>query len=101
MDVSIEVYLSCLEEELLAISAHGNNFSNLSVLEQEALRNLKADNTIIIKEADKGSGVVVWDRDDYLKEADNHLTDIRFYAECPSNPLPALQTKVTQVLGKI
>ena len=50
--------------------------------EQEALRNLKNDDTIIIKEADKGSGVVVWDREDYLKEAENHLSNTSSYSEC-------------------
>ena len=33
VDTSIEVYLSCLEEELLNVSAHGNNYSNLTVQE--------------------------------------------------------------------
>ena len=30
---------------------------------------LKNDNTLVIKGADNGSGVVAWDREDYLKEA--------------------------------
>ena len=38
----------------------------------DALYSLKNDNTIIIKGADKGS-VVVWDREDYLKEAHKQL----------------------------
>ena len=35
---------------------------------------VKNDNTIIIKGANKGS-VVVWDREDYLKEAHKQLPD--------------------------
>ena len=35
----------------------------------------KNDKTIVIKGADKGSAVVVWDREDYIKEAENQLGD--------------------------
>ena len=35
--------------------------------------------SIIIKEADKGSGVVVWDREDYLEEPKNQLDDKEVY----------------------
>ena len=37
--------------------------------EREALYSLKDDPSIIIKGADKGSVVVVWDKEDYLKVA--------------------------------
>ena len=37
--------------------------------------------TLVIKGADKGSGVVVWDRGDYLMEAERHLSDKRTYEE--------------------
>lgn len=38
------------------------------------MRGLAEDRSIIIKSADKGSCVVVWDRADYLAEAENHLS---------------------------
>ena len=34
---------------------------------------LKNDKSIVIKSANKGSAVVVWDRDDYIKEAQKRL----------------------------
>ena len=40
-------------------------------LEWKALYSLKDDPSIIIKAADKGSVVVVWDREDYFKEVDS------------------------------
>ena len=48
------------------ICVQGNNYSNVTREELAAINNLKADRTIVIKEADKGSGVVVWDREDYI-----------------------------------
>ena len=43
--------------------------------ERDAVYSLNNDNTLIIKEADKESTVVAWDREDYLKEAKNQLDD--------------------------
>ena len=39
------------------------------------MRALTVDQNIIIKPADKGSCVMVWDRKDYLAEADSQLKD--------------------------
>ena len=55
-DAAIELYLSKLEEELMNICAQGNNYSNVSREELVAINNLKADRTLVIKEAAKGSG---------------------------------------------
>ena len=50
-DAAIELYLSKLEEELMNICAQGNTREELA-----AINNLKADRTLVIKEAAKGSG---------------------------------------------
>ena len=65
-DVIIETYLSFLEEKLLDIDIPKDKFNNLREEERDALYFLKNDNTIVVKGADKGSGVVVWDREDYF-----------------------------------
>ena len=44
-------------------------FNNLTKEEREALYSLKDDPSIIVKGADRGCVVAVWDREDYLKEA--------------------------------
>ena len=48
--------------------------------ERNALYSLD-DTSIIIKEADKGSGVVVWDREDYLAETKKQLDGKQVYQE--------------------
>ena len=60
----IEMYLSRLEEEILSLDEK-ISYSNLTKGERNALYLLCDDPSIIIKEADKGSAVVVWDREDY------------------------------------
>ena len=61
IDPVLEVYCSKLEERISAINTGGRNYSNLSVEELEALRNLKSSRDIIINDADKGSAIVVCD----------------------------------------
>ena len=47
----------------------------MSKEESEALRGLADDRSIVVKQADKGSCMVVWCRDDYIKEANKQLED--------------------------
>jgi len=72
--------LSRLEEEILAIDTK-LKYSNLTKEEFAAIKSLKDDHSIIIKEADKGSAIVVWDRNDYLQEAEKQLEDREVYEE--------------------
>ena len=65
----IETYLSCLGERLLEIEIPSERYNNLTKDGRDVLYSLKDDPFIIIKDADKGSVVVVWDKEDYLKEA--------------------------------
>ena len=54
--------MSSLEEKLMKIEIPKDKYNNLTNKEQEALYDMKNDKNIVIKSADKGSVVVVWDR---------------------------------------
>ena len=99
-DVIIETYLSSLEEKLLDIDIPKDKFNNLSKEERDALYSLKNDKTIIIKGADKGSAVVVWDREDYLKEAHKQLSDEEIYEEATNDP-STVESTIFTALNKI
>ena len=60
---------------------------------------LKNDNTIVIKGADKGSEVFVWDREDYLKEAHTQLSEEEVYEEVTNDP-STLETTIFTALNK-
>ena len=85
-DVIIETYLSCLEERLLDIEIPSKRFNNLTKEEREALYSLKDGPSIIMKCADQCSVFVVWDREDYLKEAYRQLDDREVYEQAPDDP---------------
>ena len=97
---AIETYLSCLEERLLDIEIPSKRYNNLTKDERYALYSLKDDLSIIIKGADKGFVVVVWVREDYLKEANKQLYDREVYEEVSNDP-NALMNTVMKALEKI
>ena len=52
---------------------------NLSSNQRKALHDLKGNNNIAIKPADKGGSIVIMDKDNYMKEKSTQLHDGRFY----------------------
>ena len=83
------------------ISANGSNFSNISREERAALNDLKSDSSIVIKEADKGSGVVFWDMEDYIKEAKSQLGDLTVYEKLDGDPSERIQSIISDALETI
>ena len=61
---------------------------------------LKNDNTIVIKGADKGSGIVVCERKDYLEEAHKQLSDQDVYEEVTDDP-STLESTIFTAINKI
>ncbi|OOY72080.1 GIY-YIG nuclease family protein [Solemya velum gill symbiont] len=59
---------------------NSKNFKqNISKAEQRALEKLKQDETIVIKEADKGGAIVIMDKDYYREKVLDQLNDGIFY----------------------
>ena len=71
--------------------------------EWKALRNLALDRSVVIKGADKGSSVVVWDRADNILEAEKHLNDKRAHKEVEfnENDLTDLVEKSHKILAQV
>ena len=101
-DAAIEIYLSSLEEKLMNIEIPQNKYINLTREERTALYDLKNDKSIIIKSVDKGSAVTVWDREDYIKEAEKQLGDNDVYEEVCNDAEPFISTihKATEKIRK-
>ena len=82
------IYLNELSSTLLRCKAekHSKNHFNLTNEEKKALVELKSNKSIVIKPADKGSGVVIMNTEDYISEADRQLTNQAHYRKLPSDP---------------
>ena len=73
------MFLSKVEQDLFKTIETPTRYSNLSSDEWNAIRSVADDRSIVIKKADKGSAVVVWDRVDYIQEAQKQLKDENVY----------------------
>ena len=78
---ALELFLSQTEKDILSILPGKATNYNLPKEEYLTMRSLQNDRSVVIKPADKGSAVVVWDRNDYLKEAERQLSDEKTYEE--------------------
>ena len=63
---------------------------NLTKTELRALTSLAKDPTIVIKQADKGSGIVIEDTDSYIRDGLAHLSDHTIYRKIDSDPTAPL-----------
>ena len=97
-DNQLEMYLSELEEEILKINGTGQNYPHLSKVEREALQDLMYDKNFVIKPADKGSAIVIWDKQDYLKECQLQLGNKKVYEEMKRDPLQGVTQKIRNTL---
>ena len=91
-EAAIEVYMNSLVEELLKIEIPKDKYNNVTSKERQALCDLKNDKNIVIKGSDKGSAVVVWDREDYIKETEKQLGDSDVFEEVPDYPEPLISS---------
>jgi hypothetical protein len=72
------------------------SFSNLNHEEHEALKQLKLNQDIIIKPADKGSGVVVMNKSDYKSEALRQLNNKQHYELLIGDTTTLCNQKITE-----
>ena len=75
----MEAYLSQVQNELFSIADEPIRYSNLSKKEWISMTSLAEDRSIVIKETDKGSCIVVRYRNDYLRKAEKQLEDPNVY----------------------
>ncbi|BHF74088.1 hypothetical protein SprV_0401717200 [Sparganum proliferum] len=66
--------------------------------QQDALRALKADKSIVILPADKGRSTVILDKAEYLQKANTLLEDRQAYVKCDGDPMKKLVTQINTTL---
>ena len=71
--------MSQVESDIFKAIGRPLGYSNLSREEWYAIRSLADDRNIVIKRTDKGSSVVIWDRNDYVKEVEIQLSNQNVY----------------------
>ena len=100
---AIEAYLERIKNEI-EILQPAKIYPNMSRLEHLSLKELATDTSLVIKSADKGSGIVVEDTDNYIKDGLEHLSDLTIYKKIDADPTAplaeAINTYVSQMHKK-
>ena len=96
----IEAYLCRIKTDINQLPPQ-NFYPNPSKLEHTALKELAQDPTLVIKSADKGSGIVVEDTQNYIKDGLEHLADKTIYNEIDSDPTIPLAEGINQYVTQI
>ncbi|XP_071493045.1 uncharacterized protein [Diadema antillarum] len=96
---SLETYIEAVSSQVhsadtLDIASH----DNLPKEERQALSSLKNRSDIIIKPADKGSAVVVMDRQQYIDEAMKHLRNPSHYTLLDFDPTNNFSQQIQSTL---
>lgn len=100
-DTSLDFYIDSITNEILQNDKKYKYAPNLSQEELEALKCLRNDDSIVIKKADKGSTVVIMNRNDYIAEVERQLEDRQFYEKCDENPQEQFKNDISSVLNSI
>lgn len=74
--------------------------NNINKLEWDAIENLKNDESIIIKEADKGSAVVIMDREYYKSLCLSVLENSTYYEKQPSYESKEVMQKLKTIINE-
>lgn len=64
---------------------------NLTRDESTALKELSQNPDIVIKPADKGGAIVIWQHTNYIQEAERQLSDGEYYQKLSHNPMTSMQ----------
>ena len=70
-----------IEQDLHRLKYRQPRKRNLNKEEYQSIRSLKNHPDIIMKPADKGSAIVILDKDNYILEGERQLHDEQFYEE--------------------
>ncbi|XP_048583758.1 uncharacterized protein LOC116608371 [Nematostella vectensis] len=77
------------------------NTPNLTPSERTALKQLSQLPHTIIKPADKGGAIVLWDTKDYLLEANIQLNDTNYYSTVSHDHIPSLAHNISLYIHQL
>ena len=97
----MESFIENVKSDILRTTkVNTDTFDNLTPVERTALQNLRYNEDIIIKPADKGSAVVM-DKSAYIQEAERQLSDDRFYNKSDKDPTKQFSDEITNELNNM
>ena len=97
----VEVYIHKCTKELKNLQLKPWRKSNLSSNEWKAIRSLQKRDDIVIKPADKGGAIVVWDRNLYIQDAMSQLNKQESYKVVTQHSLTKDKRQIFLVINNL
>jgi len=96
----LDLYIQTVKEDIVK-NIKTRFKKNLSKREEVALKNLLLDDSIVIRPADKGSGVVVLDAEDYEESLKKELEDCSTYCRIDNDITQEVCKRVNKLLRNL
>jgi hypothetical protein len=101
-NVTLESFIDNVKSDILRTAkVNTDTFDNLTPGERTVLQNLRSNEDIIIKPADKGSSVVVMDKSAYIREVECQLSDDRFFYKLDKDPTKQFSDEIQNKLNNM
>ena len=84
-DPVLKTFCKSVQDEVGRFKPREPRYKNITLDEKNAIKALQNDQTIVIKKADKGSAIVIMNKNDYITEAERQLNDTDFYQKTPTD----------------
>ncbi|KAJ8031266.1 Deleted in malignant brain tumors 1 protein [Holothuria leucospilota] len=99
-DKYLDSFISVVTSEIMSAPEH-KAFGNLSSDEHRAMRDLKYNFNVVIRQADKGSAVVIMDRCRYIQEGYRLLNDTSVYQRTEATTINDIERDIRQLADRL
>lgn len=99
--LGLETFLTLHEIAVNNFTPRAPKKQNLTKACRKALEDLSKDNSIVLKQANKGGAFVIWGRDDYITEAHRQLGDAMFYCKQACDMTLSNTTLVNRLVDRL
>ena len=99
-DKWLDAYIDEVKDDVIK-GLHRNFNMNITKSEEKAMRNLLNDPAIVIRPADKGSGIVILDSNTYVNNLEKEVQDNSTYKEVATDLTRKIENKVKKLATDI
>ena len=99
-DKCLDLYIELVKDDVVA-NLRKSNKLNIPKKESEAFYELLPNKEIIIRPADKGSGIVVVDKEEYIKSLEEEMENSSSYEETDYHRTEEIHRKVKRLVSKM
>ena len=99
-NVWLDTYIEVVKEDILK-GLKQRKTMNLTNKEEIALQDILKDNSIIIRPADKGSGIVIVDSDQYFQNLANEVENNETYLETDEDTTKTIMKRLKNLVQRM